>query len=457
LFRFIFNLYLKLYNEDLDVKLVLYNFYAYILNKNMDKTREEKRSALKLINKYAESYNNLEAENKQLKTEINDLKLNLKINKQIIESFYSGQNSTEVNKLFQTKLKEQNDQYLQQIDKLIKENEGLRYRNALMDQMIDESINSIRSENEKLKSKIFVMDNCLTKKDNIIQQMKRKVDLMTCQATLEVYITEPTEVSLKLQYELGTYKDIYNRLLNNLKEHKKLLTKYEKMIQDLQAENIKLTHEMKYYLDQKYEKEREDQDNSFSATAIRLCNNKSNSIGGVSQNKTIDSSIKTVYIRKYYELEEWWSDALRSSNMDEKEFKCFRNNKAFGKIVDLIEFLNNIIIDKNFQIKIIEKENTMLNEKLDAVNKENFNLYQQLKDFAYTKETTGADGSSMHNNHSNNLPGITSLGLGLIKGYQVTVESVNSNDFMGDSGVVQLNYFTNESKFEQHMSNISIS
>ena len=49
----------------------------------MDKSKEEKKSALKLINKYAESYSILENENKQLKNEIRDLRLNLKINKEI--------------------------------------------------------------------------------------------------------------------------------------------------------------------------------------------------------------------------------------------------------------------------------------------------------------------------------------------------------------------------------------
>ena len=44
-----------------------------------------KKTALKLINKYADSFNHIKEENKQLKLQIEDLNSNLKINKSIIE------------------------------------------------------------------------------------------------------------------------------------------------------------------------------------------------------------------------------------------------------------------------------------------------------------------------------------------------------------------------------------
>ena len=50
--------------------------------------KNEKKTALKLINKYADSYNAIIQENKFLKSEIRDLNSNLKINKQIIEEFF---------------------------------------------------------------------------------------------------------------------------------------------------------------------------------------------------------------------------------------------------------------------------------------------------------------------------------------------------------------------------------
>ena len=49
-----------------------------------------KITALKLLNKYADSFNSLKEENSLLKQQINDLNLNLKINKSIIENFFSN-------------------------------------------------------------------------------------------------------------------------------------------------------------------------------------------------------------------------------------------------------------------------------------------------------------------------------------------------------------------------------
>ena len=50
--------------------------------------QSEKKTALKWINKYADSYNAIIQENKFLKSEIRNLNSILKINKQIIEGFF---------------------------------------------------------------------------------------------------------------------------------------------------------------------------------------------------------------------------------------------------------------------------------------------------------------------------------------------------------------------------------
>ena len=57
--------------------------------------KSEKTTALKLINKYADSYNTIIQENKFLKSEIRNLNSNLKINKQIIEGFFANNSPKE--------------------------------------------------------------------------------------------------------------------------------------------------------------------------------------------------------------------------------------------------------------------------------------------------------------------------------------------------------------------------
>jgi cell division septum initiation protein DivIVA len=53
-------------------------------NKSVDK-----KTAIKLINSYAESYKILEEENKRLKNQIKDMSENLKVNKSIVSSLSS--------------------------------------------------------------------------------------------------------------------------------------------------------------------------------------------------------------------------------------------------------------------------------------------------------------------------------------------------------------------------------
>lgn len=48
-------------------------------------SKNDKKTALKLINKYADSCNNVLLENKALKAEIKDLRDNIKINKEILK------------------------------------------------------------------------------------------------------------------------------------------------------------------------------------------------------------------------------------------------------------------------------------------------------------------------------------------------------------------------------------
>ena len=49
----------------------------------------DKKFALKLLNQYADSYQLLHSQHKLLEGEIKDLKINIKINKEIISNFLS--------------------------------------------------------------------------------------------------------------------------------------------------------------------------------------------------------------------------------------------------------------------------------------------------------------------------------------------------------------------------------
>ncbi len=73
------------------------------------KKKYDKNFALKIINQYADSYNQLEKENNNLKNKINELKVNLNINKEIINSFFKKDKEI-FNKNFQLLLNKNNEE-----------------------------------------------------------------------------------------------------------------------------------------------------------------------------------------------------------------------------------------------------------------------------------------------------------------------------------------------------------
>lgn len=72
-----------------------------------------------------------------------------------------------------------------------------------------------------------------------------------------------------------------------------------------------------------------------------------------------------------------WTDLLKQSNMTREEFNYYSKNRGLVKIIDLIENLNKLLRDKNFQIRILLEENKNLNTKNEELNKENVTLNQQ--------------------------------------------------------------------------------
>ena len=70
------------------------------------KNKDEKKTLMKLINKYGESYNLLKEEYKSLDNEVRDLRLNLKLNKEIISDILNLNSSNSTSRtLNETKLK----------------------------------------------------------------------------------------------------------------------------------------------------------------------------------------------------------------------------------------------------------------------------------------------------------------------------------------------------------------
>ena len=210
-----------------------------------------KKTALKLLNKYADSFNSIKEENKQLKIQIEDLNSNLKINKSIIEGFFSKLNSKEKESSIISQIKKENLNLYHQNEKLRKQLEEANSKISINQQSYLESTMQIKEENEHLKTKIFMLEQMLQKKENIINRNKTKLSLYKngfVYNQREIYVTNPSKLINEINNELLTYKEMYLKNTEILKESRIVIDKYENQIIELQNENQMLRQEYKMHI-----------------------------------------------------------------------------------------------------------------------------------------------------------------------------------------------------------------
>jgi LPXTG-motif cell wall-anchored protein len=207
-----------------------------------------KETAIKLINKYADEYHVLEIENKNLKRINKDLKANIKINKEIINSFFKPLPFDEKTKELITSIQHEN-MFLSKLNK--SSNQIITELNIKINELnrkLQTNISMYTEENEKLQTEIFNLKNIIILKDNKITSLKHKeknhsnnsstINITNCKIdTLcnfdikEVYITNPTPVINSLNDEVISLKELLNKLNKHIAILKAKLKRYEKGIQ----------------------------------------------------------------------------------------------------------------------------------------------------------------------------------------------------------------------------------
>ena len=210
-----------------------------------------KKTALKLLNKYADSFNNIKEENKLLKSQIEDLRSNLKINKSIIESFFSKLAPKDKEKSILSIIKTENENLFKQNEELRKKNDELNSKINVSEQTHADILSQTKEENESLKTKNFVLEQTLLKKDNIINHQKCRLNLVknnyNCTPS-EIYVTNPNKLINQMNDQLCTYKELSEKKAVILQETRTILEKYEKQLVDLQNENQLLRQEYKSHI-----------------------------------------------------------------------------------------------------------------------------------------------------------------------------------------------------------------
>lgn len=367
-----------------------------------------KQTAIKLLNKYAEEYLILESKLSHLQKENEYLKSNLQINKSIIQGFFQKSPIDEKINIYIAKIKEEN--HLVSTRLIEKEKET----KATHDQYLsyEQNFTSVKEELNKAKTQCFLLENILIEKENIIQSFTKKVTKKSNSnlnanahnregKPIELYITNPNEVVIKLNDRIEMYKDINNKLASHIKAMKGDLRKTETALVAYEVENarykqelngLKLQRNNTHILMQMCQsptlsRSHTPKTNTASDTQSFLNTSKLNkSANNITADNTrsdgCHSKSKRSLMKEIEKLErvnrnkqsinqfdliKEWYETLKYCGLTQEEYSKYCNNKSMVKLTEVIEYLYKLITDKNLHIKLLTEEN-------DRVNVDNLNL-----------------------------------------------------------------------------------
>ena len=317
----------------------------------------DNRAKKKLIYQYKTTIASYTKENNKLLSEIEDLKMTLNLNQDLLYQSISakfGDNEKIKDLINRSKALWKNNESLiekknnteMEIDHLQKEIEQIPSK-------IKNEINNISSQNNKKRIELAQKDNIIKKLKIDLEKTRKSAFFKT--ARTEVLVTEPTKTSLEINQELIDTKSILLKVSNKHSKEKKKSDKLGKEVKNLKDEMKKL-----------------------KKTAINLYNkikNKNQIIDSVRTNKSINEDnnflINMGYNTsvenedKFVENEEEEEESEESSSDDSSSSNERRTNKNKTK-----EYENLIE-----QLKKLEKQNKEYLEKINNYK----NIYKELK------------------------------------------------------------------------------
>ena len=346
--------------------------------------RFDRKSALKLINKYADECNRINEEKKSLEFEIKDLKANINVNKEIIDKLLNPSLTIDSkSKIILECIEKEKNLIIDRKNQLEIENKNLRKKIAYYENIINGEI-EINKENIKdLKDKIFILENENKKKENIIislnQQLKnlrekelmdklsnnsgndydddeenedeseKRNDTIVMQEKIpkEIYVIDPTESVNIMQEDLILYKKAYDNALNKIKEFKTLINKYEIKISELNS------HIYKY-------------ENSISGQNVIHRNSFKNNYIPINNQKKKSP-------KRDFEIDE----ILKITKIPEYEINFLIQNE--NNIIQKLLFEINITL-KGYKLKIdkLTQDNSEMKETIIKITNENLILYKTI-------------------------------------------------------------------------------
>ena len=347
----------------------------------------------KILNEYIENYNILEKQIKQIKQELADSKTNLKISKEIIDTFMTK--CSDPNFKFSEVIKSLNKKvnFYQEVNsKLLEDNTTLN--NLLNKYKLTSS--RINNDLELLKTKNFILEQNNKKNDSTIKALKNMTEI---KQNLTKILINPNETNIKLNSELEYYKELSQKLSNKMERYKEKLDYYHKQVNYLQTEKEKLRMKNKeqkiradkdkdniilylrktfnnFVLNDKNLKKSFNQTgdsdtnnnfkylnilNNFNKTTLsrnkgnnlesafeNFMNKTENSIYNLNENHKNKNKNSKMYINN-----EEFVDILKQVGLKEENFSQMCKNPKNSKLTDIIEFMYKLLIEKTKTINII--------------------------------------------------------------------------------------------------------
>ncbi len=201
--------------------------------------KNEKISSQKLISEYGEKLILYMKENKNLKTQIKDLKITLSINKEMLNNQIKNLsvNPDSKNQMSEiiSSLQKENNQITERNNKLYNDNLNLEKKICLLNQEIKEKIKNYDEQIKESNNKIFILSNKLIEKDNIIKNLNKELNKYSRDEDIikEIIIIEPDKNNIEINNELVETRQLLNKYTQLLHKEKQKNNIQEKKISSL--------------------------------------------------------------------------------------------------------------------------------------------------------------------------------------------------------------------------------
>ena len=187
----------------------------------MKKKQFDAQTAKKIINEYANQINLLSRENKVLKKQLEDSKISLQINKDILYSHIkSKKNVSEECDSIISDLKKENERLNDKIAWLFTEKGELAKKLYKLQDCLNDKLNQENNYIEKERTEKFLFENKLKEKEFQIENLKKQLEILkknaknnntTNTGVKEIYIGDPNKFNIEINNELTISRAIIKK------------------------------------------------------------------------------------------------------------------------------------------------------------------------------------------------------------------------------------------------------